>query len=105
VAFVIVRVPPDPSAIAPLAGSGARAASIDASTLDPADPGTVVRLAELAAACRAAGLRSLLVPVANAVLAEEARAAGIDYIAGDACLPPLRAPGPPMDLRKATRAT
>lgn|GEM_PF-6062477 len=105
VAFVIVRVPPDPSAIAPLAGSGARAASIDASTLDPTDPGTVARLAELAAACRAAGLRSLLVPVASPALAEQARAAEIDYIAGDACLPPLRTPGAPMDLRKAVRAT
>ena len=105
VAFVIVRVPPDPSAIAPLAGSGARAASIDASTLDPTDPGTVARLAELAAACRAAGVRSLLVPVANAALAGQARAAGIDYIAGDACLPPLRTPGPPVDLRQAAPAT
>lgn len=99
VAFVIVRVPAEASAIAALEGSGARAASIDASSLDPADAGTSARLAELAGACRAADVRSLLVPVANAALAEQARSAGIDYIAGDACLPPLRTPGPPMDLR------
>lgn len=105
VAFTIVRVPPEPEAIAALARSGARVASIDASSLDPADPATSARLSELAEACRAAGLRSLLVPVADATVAERARAAGIDYVAGDACLPPLRTPGPPIDLVRATTPT
>lgn len=97
-AFSIVRVPPTAEAIGALAGSGARAASIDASSLDPTDPTLPECLAGLATACREAGVRSLLVPVSTAAMAEQARAAGIDYIAGHACLPPSRTPGPPIDL-------
>ncbi|MCS6778517.1 MAG: EAL domain-containing protein [Geminicoccaceae bacterium] len=96
--FLVVRVPPSPAAIAALACSGARAASIDASSVDPADAALLDRLAELVTACREAGLRSLLVPVSTVAMAERARAAGIDYISGDACLPPSRTPGPPFDL-------
>lgn len=96
VGLVLVRVPPDPAAIRAFKQTAARVASIDASELAAAAPPTPARLAQLVAACAEAGLRSLLVPVSDRALLEQARAAGIDYVAGDACLPPVRVPGQPV---------
>lgn len=97
---LVVRCPPDADAVDELAGAGVAAASLDGAGLDPADPGTMPRLRAVALACRERGLRSLLVRVGSAALAEQARAAGIDELAGDACLPPLRSPGPVVGLER-----
>lgn len=78
----------------PLAEAGVKVLSFAASGLDGADPGLVERLAATARACTDAGLRSLLVRVDRVALAEAARRAGFDYMAGDGCLPALAAPGP-----------
>lgn len=91
--FALIRCPIDPDLVAKLAGEEGRGVSFDASGLDPATADTGRRLAAVAAACRDAGLRSLVINATSVALAEQARAAGIDYLAGDACLPPLRAPG------------
>lgn len=92
IGLVLVRVPPDPAAVRPLAGTAARVAAIDASELRPEDADLHSRLAELARACREAGLRSFLFSANDEILAREACAAGVDYIAGDVFLPALRVP-------------
>lgn len=90
---LILRCPAEAEAIRQLAGPDLLAVSVDVSGLDPADPATAERLTGVARACADAGLRSLAVKVDSVALAERARAAGMDYLAGDGCLPPLRAPG------------
>lgn len=89
-----IRSPPTTAAFDALAQAGVKVVSFDASTLDAAEPNAARRLEALAESCAAAGLRSLLVRVDRVDLAEAARRAGFDYLAGDGILPALAAPGP-----------
>lgn len=97
-AVPILRLPlaaaVEPGPLEPLADAGVKVVSFDASELEEADPGLLDRLVATARACTDAGLRSLLVRVDRVALAEAARRAGFDYMAGDGCLPALAAPGP-----------
>jgi EAL domain-containing protein (putative c-di-GMP-specific phosphodiesterase class I) len=90
---LMLRSPAEAEAVRGLAGEGVFAVSVNVTDFDPADPDTSTTLTGVARACAAAGLRSLAVRVGSAAMAEVARAAGIDYLSGDACLPALRAPG------------
>lgn len=97
-AVPILRLPlaaaVEPGPLEPLADAGVKVVSFDASGFEEAGPGLVERLVTTARACTDAGLRSLLVRVDRVGLAEAARRAGFDYMAGDGCLPALAAPGP-----------
>ncbi len=97
-AVPILRLPleaaAEPGPLRTFARAGVKVVSFEASGLDEAARGQSERLAATARACSEAGLRSLLVRVNRVGLAEAARRAGFDYMAGDGCLPALAAPGP-----------
>lgn len=97
---VMLRCPPDGEAVRQVACPSLFALSVDVRELGTSDADSSARLAAFAQACAAAGLRSLAVQVGSAAQAELVRAAGIDYLAGDACLPPLRAPGSVVELTR-----
>lgn len=97
---LIVRRPLAPDAVLELAGLGVYGVSVNGEGLDPGDPKTARRLRVVADACRTSGLRSLMVRVGTPALAEQARAAGLGAMSGDACLPALREPGPVAQLEQ-----
>lgn len=90
---LLLRCPAEAALVREVAGPPVRALSVHAGDLDPADAADANGLANFVRGCREAGLRSLAVQVGSAAQARRIRAAGFDYLAGDACLPPLRAPG------------
>ncbi len=88
---LLVRLPRPDAPIQHLVGTGARGVAVALPLGN--DEGIAPSLRAFAGTARVLGLRSMLVDLEEPRLCRLAAAAGVDHVAGDGLMPPLRSPG------------